>query len=249
MTLADPNYHKNLERQREIERLQVQSSEPTPSEFDVAEMSKAAAENARKLSEPQEHSRLTPEQQATEKKIRASAWKDYLNEKRWCAWFKGDPKPDGDGFAKVPVGKHNDPNTWCSFEELCAKLKPGQGFGYNFLGGDLHPWDLDHVRNPRTKLICNEAMTFLSRFGSFAEVSISGKGLHVITKGSVRGKQLTTTILQYWNPENSPRFFTVTGDVVGEAFSTIRDIGEDFNVVFAHSRAHQREVSRRISNR
>src|SRR5580704_17686007 len=126
---------------------------------------------------------LTPEQQVTEKKIRAAAWKDYLNEKRWCAWFKGNPKPDGDGFAKVPLGDHSDPNTWCSFDELCVKPKPGQGFGYNFLGGELHPWDFDHVRNPQNGNICNEAMTCLSRFRSFAEVSISGKGLHVITKG------------------------------------------------------------------
>ena len=87
-------------------------------------------------------------------------------------------------------------------------------------------------------------MTFLSRFGSFAEVSISGKGLHVITKGSVRGKQLTTTMLQYWNPENSPRFFTVTGDVVGPAFSTIKDVGNDGDFVFsqaAHISAKCRE--------
>lgn len=113
MTLADPNYHKNLELQRRI-----------------ADLSKEAEENARKLSELHQtgptqinNSRLTPEQQATEKKIRASAWKDYLNEKRWCAWFKGDPKPDGDGFAKVPVGKHNDPNTWCTFSEavICTR--------------------------------------------------------------------------------------------------------------------------------
>ena len=133
----------------------------------------------------------------------------------------------------MPLANHSDPNTWCSFDELCAKLKPGQGWGYNFLGGVLHPWDFDHVRNPQNGNICNEAMTCLSRFGSFAEVSISGKGLHVITKGYVRGKQLTTTILQYWNPKDSPRFFTVTGDVVGPAFSTIKDIGNNGDLVFA----------------
>ena len=166
-------------------------------------------------------------------KIRKSAWKDYLQEKRWCAWFKGDPKPDGDGFAKVPIGSHSDPETWSTFDELCAKLKPGQGFGYNFLGGDLHPFDLDHVRNPQTGRLCNEAMVLLSRLQSFSEISISGRGLHVLFRGKVRGHQLTETCVQYWNPAKAPRFFTVTGAVVGEAFNTIRDVGEDFNYIFA----------------
>ncbi len=178
----------------------------------------------------------TPEQTTLIDKIRKSAWKDYLQERRWCAWFQGDPKPDGDGFAKVPLASHSDPQSWCTFDELCAKLKPGQGVGYSFLGGDLHPLDLDHVRNPKTGAICNEAMVLLSRLQSFSEVSVSGRGLHVLFKGNVRGKELTQTCVQYWNPKNSPRFFTVTADVVGEAFSTIKDVDNEFNFIFATAR-------------
>jgi putative DNA primase/helicase len=192
---------------------------------------------------------MTNEQQQLVEKLKASAWKDYLTEKRWCAWFKGDSKPDGDGFAKVPVGSHSDPQTWCSFDELCAKLKPGQGIGYNFLGGDLHPLDLDHVRNPQTGMLCNEAMLLLSRLKSFSEISISGRGIHVLFRGKVRGHQLGETFLQYWNPAKAPRFFTVTGDLVGDAFNTIRDVGEDFNYVFAtaaHISAKCREELRTV---
>ena len=178
---------------------------------------------------------VTPEQTTLIAKVRNSAWKDYLQEPRWCAWKKGDLKPDGDGFAKVPIGSHSDPKTWCTFDELCVKLKPGQGIGYNFHGGDLHPLDLDHVRNPQTEMICNEAMLLLSRLQTFSEYSISGRGLHVIFKGNVRGKQLGATCVQYWNPKNSPRFFTVTGDMVGEAFSTIKDVGDEFNYIFAQA--------------
>ena len=169
-------------------------------------------------------------------KIRKSAWKDYLKEPRWCGWFQGEAKPDGDGFAKVPIGSHSDPKTWCTFDELCAKLKPGQGIGYNFLGGDLHPLDLDHVRNPENGNICAEAMVLLSRLQTFSEISISGRGLHVMFKGNVRGKQLGETCVQYWNPKNSPRFFTITGDVVGEAFSTIKDVGDEFNYIYSTAR-------------
>jgi|GEM_PF-2079785 len=187
---------------------------------------------------------LTPEQEATEKKIRVSAWRDYLQEPRWCAWFQGARKPDGDGFAKIPLGSHSDPSTWCSFDELCAKLKPGQGFGYNFLKGELHPLDLDHVRNPASGAICNEAMLLLSRLHTYSEVSVSGRGLHVLFKGNVRGHELKETCIQYWNPAKAPRFFTVTAEPVGEAFSIIRDVGDDFNLVFstaAHISAKCRE--------
>src|SRR5258708_12479994 len=183
-----------------------------------------------------ENVHLTPEQATLVANIRKSAWKDYLHEQRWCAWFQGDLKPDGDGFAKVPLASHSDPSTWCAFDELCKKLKPGQGIGYNFLGGDIHPLDLDHVRNPQTGMVCNEAMVLLSRLQTFSEISISGRGLHVLFKGKVRGHQLTETCIQYWNPAKAPRFFTVTADVVGEAFSTIKDIGDEFNYIFATAR-------------
>src|SRR5689334_442060 len=94
-------------RLREIEAYQSQqrSDAPTPSE--------------------KKPLHVTPEQATLIEKICNSAWKDYLEEPRWCAWFQGDPKPDGDGFAKVPIGSHSDPKSWCTFDELCAKLKPG----------------------------------------------------------------------------------------------------------------------------
>lgn len=218
MSLTDPNYRQHVANMQR---------------WEAEEKAKAKAAQPEKVQAPTNNHRVTPEQATLIDKIRKSAWKDYLQEPRWCAWFQGKPKPDGDGFAKVPMGSHSDPQTWCTFDELCAKLTPGQGIGYNFLEGDLHPLDIDHVRNPKTGMICPEAMLLLSRLQSFSEVSISGRGLHVVFKGQVRGHQLGETCVQYWNPAKAPRFFTVTGDVVGEAFSTIRDIGEDFNVVFA----------------
>ena len=88
------------------------------------------------------------------------------------------------GLLKYPSEAIATLKTWSTFDELCAKLKPGQGFGYNFLGGDLHPLDLDHVRNPQTgERLCNEAMVLLSRLQSFSEISISGRGLHVLFRG------------------------------------------------------------------
>jgi hypothetical protein len=247
MTDITPQRMREIEAYLESQK-QVNASKSAPTTNPNAPVTHSPATEERlpatTKEQPAVPENLTPEQATLVAKIRNSAWKEYLQEPRWCAWFQGDPKPDGDGFAKVPLGSHSDSKTWCTFDELCAKLKPGQGIGYNFLGGDLHPLDLDHVRNPQTEMICPEAMVLLSRLQTFSEVSISGRGLHVLFRGNVRGKQLGETCVQYWNPKNAPRFFTVTGDVVGEAFSTVRDIGDEFNYIFstaAHISAKCRE--------
>ena len=158
-----------------------------------------------------------------------------LQEPRWVRYFL-QPKPEG-GTAKIPLGSHSDPGTWRSFDECVKAIENDQqGLGYNFLGGDIHGLDVDHCRNPKTGQLCNEAMLLLSRLGSWSEFSVSGAGIHVLFKGNVRGKQLTETCLQYWNPKNAPRFFAITCDMVGEAFTGLKDIGDDFNYIFATAR-------------
>src|SRR6476660_6298041 len=79
-------------------------------------------------------------------------------------------------------------------------------------------------------------MVLLSRLPSWAEYSVSGQGIHILFKGNVRGKQLGETCLQYWNPKNSPRFFALTCDMVGDAFRQLKDVGDEFNYIFATAR-------------
>lgn len=185
-----------------------------------------------------------------EKKFRAALPPEMLLERRWVRYFL-KPKPEG-GTAKIPLGNHSDPNTWSTFDDCVGNLEnEQQGIGYNFLGGEIHGLDIDHCRNPKTGNICNEAMLLLSRIPSWAEFSVSGCGLHVLFTGSVRGKTLTETCLQYWNPKNSPRFFAITCEMVGEAFTTLRDVGEDFNYIFAtarHISAKIREELKTVDN-
>ena len=150
----------------------------------------------------------TPEQTQLAAKIRNSAWKDYLREPRWCGWKKGDLKPNGDGYAKIPMtikdGKpdgasHAEPSDWMTFDQLCeVMLLAGLGIWISVpAGGFLHPLDLDHVRNTNTGLIVNKAMLLLSRLNTFSEISHSGRGIHCIFRGNVRGKQLGETCVQY----------------------------------------------------
>jgi hypothetical protein len=171
-----------------------------------------------------------------EKKFREVIPPEILKAKRWMRFFL-QPKAEG-GSAKIPLGSHSDQSTWSTFEECVAALEPGkeQGLGYAFFEGEIHGLDIDHCRNAKTGAICNEAMLLLSRLPSWAEFSVSGQGIHVLFKGNVRGKQLGETCLQYWNPKNSPRFFALTCDMVGEAFTGLKDVGEDFNYIFATAR-------------
>jgi hypothetical protein len=157
-----------------------------------------------------------------------------LKEKRFVRYFL-KPKPEG-GSAKIPLGNHSDPSTWSSFDEAVKMLEKNQGIGYCRLGGDIHALDIDHCRNPKTGQICPEAQVVISRLGSWAEYSVSGQGIHVFFKGSVRGKELNNQCLQYWNPKNSPRFFALTCDMVGEAFTKLKDVGDEFNYIFATAR-------------
>jgi hypothetical protein len=161
---------------------------------------------------------------------------EMLKEKRFVRYFL-KTKPEG-GTAKIPLGNHSDPATWSTFDECVAALEPGkeQGIGYCFLGGEIHGLDIDHCRNSKTGQICNEAMVLLSRIPSWAEYSVSGQGIHVFFKGNVRGKELTAQCLQYWNPKNSPRFFALTCEMVGDAFKQLKDVGDEFNYIFATAR-------------
>ncbi|MGA9798582.1 MAG: AAA family ATPase [Terriglobales bacterium] len=160
---------------------------------------------------------------------------EMLKEKRFVRYFLKD-KPEG-GTAKIPLGNHSDESTWSTFDECVKALENDkQGIGYCFLGGEIHGLDIDYCRNPKTGQICAEAMVLLSRFQSWAEYSVSGQGIHVFFKGNVRGKQLGETCLQYWNPKNSPRFFALTCNMVGEAFNQLKDVGDEFNYIFATAR-------------
>src|SRR5438552_5423665 len=169
-----------------------------------------------------------------EQKFRKCLPPEMLAEKRFVRYFL--QAKEGGGTSKIPLGSHSDASTWDTFENCVAKLEHEQGVGYCFYEGSIQALDIDHCRNATTGKICKEAMGLLSRLPSWAEYSVSGQGIHLLFNGNVRGKQLNETCLQFWNSRNSPRFFALTCDMVGPAFSTLKDIGEEANYVFATAR-------------
>jgi len=195
---------------------------------------------------------MTNEQQKLKALLLKNLPSEMLPHRRFLPYFL---KSKGNGaFAKIPRGSHSAPKhedgNWCSFDEVFEKLRPGDGVGYCFTyiegmaGGDILPFDFDHCRNATTGIVCNEAMIALSRWQSWSEISVSGCGLHVLVKGNIRTRQLSETCLQMWAPKHAPRFFALTGELVGPAFNILKDVGDDAQYVCstaAHISAKIRE--------
>lgn len=141
--------------------------------------------------------------------------------KQWC-FFKLIPDPKRDKNKKVPFnaytgefGRSNDESTWSDFETAVAAKEEfnGDGIGFYFkapyLGIDLDdiPEELERYKNGDIEK--NIVYEFIESFKSYAEISVSGTGLHIIAKGRMPGDRKRKGNVEIY-PDG--RFFTVTGN-------------------------------------
>ena len=134
-----------------------------------------------------------------------------LELRRWVCWRYENRhgKP-----TKVPVqpngalAKPNDAATWWSFHE-CMSAADAFGFGVGFMLGDgIVGVDLDHVRDPQTGGIEPWAKEVIDELASYAEVSASGRGIHILCRGALPpGRRRKGPIEMY----DRARFFCMTG--------------------------------------
>ncbi len=124
-------------------------------------------------------------------------------------------KPEG-GWAS-----HKDPATWTTFDKAMAYAREHNGAGLSFAikGSGFNAFDLDHCYDKETKTFNDTAKKYLESLpNSYAERSVSGTGLHIITKGSVceNGKYnearggAEVEVFETWG------FLSMTGNVVDE---------------------------------
>jgi len=121
-------------------------------------------------------------------------------------------------LTKVPLCPHtgklarvDQPETWGSYEEaLEASKKYGCG-GVGFVFTEVDPYagiDLDDIRDSQTGEIEESARKIIEQLNSYAELSPSGSGIHVLVKAEVPpGGRRKGQVEVY----DSGRFFTVTG--------------------------------------
>lgn len=114
------------------------------------------------------------------------------------------------------MAKSNDKTTWVSFDDAVSNLNGYDGIGFFF----VEPYvgiDLDKVgneieeylNNPDTDNIISE---FINVLETYAEVSPSGTGIHLITKGELPKKGRRRGNVEIYD---KGRFFTMTGKQIG----------------------------------
>lgn len=152
-------------------------------------------------------------------------------ERRFVLWKLGT-RPGGDKPTKVPVSaltgygaKSNDPDTWADFGTALGKVDYYGCDGIGIMLGDgLFGVDVDHALGSG-KAEVDEIVDALS---SYAEVSQSGDGVHVLCLGSLpKGRRRKGNVEMY----DSARFFALTGNVY-EGHAAIRDCTESIKPIY-----------------
>lgn len=122
----------------------------------------------------------------------------------------------------------NNPSTWGTYNDAidgCRKY----GFDYiGFVFTSNTPYfgvDLDHCLDKVD--FCDE---FVETLQSYSEISRSGKGLHIICKGSLPdGARRKGGVEMY----SSGRYFICTGNIYNEKYTSIRDCTEEIKILHA----------------
>ncbi len=130
---------------------------------------------------------------------------------RWVLWRFVQV---GERKTKVPFQRNGakasstDPATWCSFEQA-TQARGFDGVGFVFSqADDICGVDLDHHTAPDGQLDAF-AVDILKRLDSYAELSPSGEGIHIILRGDIpRGRKDSARGLEVYP---TGRYFTFTG--------------------------------------
>ena len=150
-----------------------------------------------------------------------SELKAYPN---WICW-KSFPQPrpdDPDHIGKIPIdpktggnAKSNDPGTWSDFDTAVKAAERFTGIGFMFGNSPYFGVDIDGVEADIREFVegGNGIVTeFIRALQSYAELSPSGKGIHILCRGTLpNGSRRRGKVEMY----ESGRFFTVTGNTLG----------------------------------
>lgn len=169
---------------------------------------------------------------------------ELTEQPNWCC-FRLEWDEEREKYTKRPYNpltgkysKSNDPLTWVDYDDaedaVLAENSPYDGIGY-FFDGNYYGVDLDNVESEimRYQQGDNEeniVADFVDLLQSYAEISPSGTGVHIICKGQLpQGGRRKGNIEMY----DKGRFFTVTGNRIGD-YVGIFDDSEIGKVNYLH---------------
>lgn len=151
--------------------------------------------------------------------------------KQWVVWRYEDR--DAEKPTKVPysptsnrLAKVNDADTWGTYDEAVAAMQTTWYAGIGFVLTEADPYtfiDLDDTKGDQAAL--DRQIKVFNEFNSYAELSPSGTGLHIIVKGKVPSGRRRSFIEVY----SSQRYMTMTGNVYRQA--PINDYNELLQVL------------------
>ena len=148
--------------------------------------------------------------------------KELQTLKQWVCWKKEDKIPINPYTGKNAMS--NNPETWGTFEEAVDACEKHHfdGVGFEFANGYFGV-DLDHCMDKSD--FCDE---FVETLQSYAEISQSGNGLHIICKGELPdGARRRGNVEMY----SSGRYFICTGNIYNEDYKEVKDCTESIKVL------------------
>lgn len=137
---------------------------------------------------------------------------------QWVVWKleTRDGKP-----TKVPYASGTgrrasvtDLMTWSAFEVTLKTYEFGKydGIGFVFCSADPYVGvDLDGCVDPETGEIALWASQIIEGLDSYTELSPSGTGVHIVSRGKIPGSGRRGSVEMY----SQDRFFTMTGHFIG----------------------------------
>lgn len=156
-------------------------------------------------------------------------WVCWRTEKRDGTPTKVPIDPMTGGYASV-----TRPGTWTDCATALAYYRASKavdGVGFVFTAEDPYAGvDLDACRDPNTGEVVNWAIEVLQQLESYTEWSPSGTGAHVIVEATVPSGGNRKGSVEMYDAE---RFFTVTGDRVPGAPTTVEARGEALRAIHA----------------
>lgn len=142
--------------------------------------------------------------------------------RQWVCWDYVPDESRPDKPKKMPINpltggraQSNNPETWTDFTAALTAAEQHEGIGFMFAGGYFGV-DIDGAENAiidyRNGDAGNIVAEFVYTLQSYAEYSVSGKGIHILCRGTLPPHGRRRKNVEMYE---TGRFFTVTGNIAG----------------------------------
>lgn len=151
----------------------------------------------------------------------------------WVCWKSIPDAKSHSGIKKIPINPitggqamSNNSQTWSDYDTAVREAAKYSGIGFMFTGSGFFGVDIDDCRNAVEDYndggTDNIVYEFIYGLCSYAELSQSGNGIHIICKGSLPdGARRRGKVEMY----DKGRFFIMTGNICSE-FADVADCTE-----------------------